>query len=554
MVREGEVTSRELVEASLARIEATQALNHWTLLDSENALAAADAIEPGDERPFAGVPFAIKDLFMPVAGLRMAQGSDLVGDYTPDHDGALTRRFKDAGFVIVGKTQTPEFGILPVTEPRRFGPARNPWDPERTTGGSSGGAAGAVAAGTVPVAHASDGGGSIRIPAACCGLVGPEAEPRTGLTGARPGRELPGAERRGGPHHRGRRGDARPDGRAPRPATRRGRHRLRSPFSATAARDPGKLRIALTFDMPIEGDLDPQAAKAARDAAALLEELGHDVAEVAAPWKDADLLPIFSVLWSAMVATSVLHAQSVAGREVTEDDVEPLTWWLCQEGMAHKAPLFVAATAGLQAFARADRAFLGRLRPRAHPGAGQASRSPRGDRPHGREPCVRVQEVGRVHALHGRVQRDRPAGGLSPSVPGGRRPATGHPARGRATRRGPAACGLRPARGGAAVGRPNPRGSRRTGAVNGMSMLRWRSCAEPPSCCCSSPSPQRSGTSYAGQTTLQQRIGGGDTSPGVPVSRHETRGGAPRAAGAPGLAGGRPGAPPGVAALLRPAV
>ncbi len=172
MVRDGEITSRELVEASLARIEATKSLNHWTLVDADGALAAADAVQPGDERPFAGVPIGIKDLFAPVAGLRMAQGSDLVGDYTPDYDNALVRRFKDAGFVIVGKTQTPEFGILPVTEPRRFGPARNPWDPERTTGGSSGGAAGAVASGTVPIAHASDGGGSIRIPAACCGLVG----------------------------------------------------------------------------------------------------------------------------------------------------------------------------------------------------------------------------------------------------------------------------------------------------------------------------------------------------------------------------------------------
>ncbi len=351
MVREGEVTSRELVEASLARIEATQALNHWTLLDAENALAAADAIEPGDERPFAGVPFAIKDLFMPVAGLRMAQGSDLVGDYTPDYDGALTRRFKDAGFVIVGKTQTPEFGILPVTEPRRFGPARNPWDPERTTGGSSGGAAGAVAAGTVPVAHASDGGGSIRIPAACCGLVG--LKPNRGRVSQAPdlGESFlvaHGAVARttedaavlldlmAGPET----GDA---SWAPPPA---------EPFADTMRRDPGKLRIALTLDMPIETDLDPLAEKGARDAAALLEELGHEVEEVAAPWKDADLLPIFSVLWATMIATSVLHGQQVAGREATEADVEPLTWWLYQEGMAQKAPLFVAATAGLQTFAR----------------------------------------------------------------------------------------------------------------------------------------------------------------------------------------------------------
>ena len=116
----------------------------------------------------------------------------------------MVRRLREAGFVIVGKTNLPEFGILPVTEPRRFGPARNPWDTDRTPGGSSGGAAAAVAAGMVPLAHASDGGGSIRIPAACCGLVGPEAQPRAGLARARAGRRLPRPGRRAHPHGRAR--------------------------------------------------------------------------------------------------------------------------------------------------------------------------------------------------------------------------------------------------------------------------------------------------------------------------------------------------------------
>ncbi|MBA3509475.1 MAG: amidase, partial [Thermoleophilaceae bacterium] len=147
LVRSGEVSSRELTQASLDRIEATEPLNHWTLVDAEGALAAADAVKAGDERPFAGVPIALKDLFLAANGLRMAQGSDLLGDFTPDYDAAVVRRFRAAGFVLMGRTQTPEFGILPVTEPRRFGPARNPWDPERTTGGSSGGSAGAVAGG-----------------------------------------------------------------------------------------------------------------------------------------------------------------------------------------------------------------------------------------------------------------------------------------------------------------------------------------------------------------------------------------------------------------------
>jgi amidase len=351
-VRDGEVSSRELVEASLDRIEATKDLNHWTLLDAERALEGADAVQPGDERPFAGVPIAIKDLFSPVAGLRMAQGSDLLGEWAPDYDYALVRRFRDAGFVIVGKTQTPEFGILPVTEPRRFGPARNPWDPERTTGGSSGGSAGAVASGCVPVAHASDGGGSIRIPAACCGLVG--LKPARGRISRAPDLgdhflSTDGVVSRttedtavlldlmSGPEP----GDATW---APPPA---------EPFAETMRRDPGKLRIALTFDTPIESELDPLAERGAREAAELLEGLGHHVEEAGAPWAGADLLPIFSVLWAANVAASVMHGGLVTGQEPTQESVEPLTWWLYETGLGHSSVEYIAAMSTLQGFARA---------------------------------------------------------------------------------------------------------------------------------------------------------------------------------------------------------
>ena len=172
LVRDGQLSSRELVEASLGRIEAVDGeINAFTTLDAERALATADAIEAGDERPYGGVPIAIKDLGAPVNGIPLSMGTELTGDYTPDYDSYVVRRLKEAGFVIVGVTNTPEVGILPVTEPRRFGPCRNPWDTGRTPGGSSGGAAAAVAAGMVPLAHGSDGGGSLRIPGACCGLV-----------------------------------------------------------------------------------------------------------------------------------------------------------------------------------------------------------------------------------------------------------------------------------------------------------------------------------------------------------------------------------------------
>ncbi|HWD75468.1 MAG TPA: amidase, partial [Solirubrobacteraceae bacterium] len=172
LIRDGELTARELVQASLDRIEAVNpAINAFTHVDADSALATADAVGPGDSRPFAGVPIAIKDN-RPVAGMPITMCSDLFGRQVADHDAHVVRRLREAGFVIVGKTTLPEMGILPTTESRRFGPTRNPWGLDRTPGGSSGGAAAAVAAGIVPIAHGNDGGGSIRIPAACCGLVG----------------------------------------------------------------------------------------------------------------------------------------------------------------------------------------------------------------------------------------------------------------------------------------------------------------------------------------------------------------------------------------------
>src|SRR6476469_21892 len=171
LIHTGAVRARELMEAALERLAANSDLNAFTLVDAESALAAADGIQPGDPRPFAGVPIAIKELNA-VAGQPLTMGADLYGDYRPDTDAYVVRRLKDAGFVLIGRTAAPEFGILPVTESRRFGPTRNPWNLDRTPGGSSGCAGAAVAAGILPLAHGSDGAGSIRVPAACCGLVG----------------------------------------------------------------------------------------------------------------------------------------------------------------------------------------------------------------------------------------------------------------------------------------------------------------------------------------------------------------------------------------------
>ena len=184
MVRAGEVSSRELVTVSLERIEELNpALNAFVDVDEEGALATAGAIGARDPRPFAGVPVAIKNN-RAVAGLRLTNGCALMAENIARYDHNVTRRLRAAGFVIVGTTTLPEYGILPVSEARIFGPTRNPWDLERTPGGSSGGSAAAVSSGMVPVAHGNDGGGSLRIPAACCGLVG--LKPSRGRISAAP--------------------------------------------------------------------------------------------------------------------------------------------------------------------------------------------------------------------------------------------------------------------------------------------------------------------------------------------------------------------------------
>src|SRR5919108_253813 len=352
LIRGGEIASRELVEASLARIEALEPdLNAFTHLDPEAALAAADQVRPGDERPFAGVPIAIKDT-AEVADWPYTLGSDVFGDFVPSYDSFVVRRLREAGFVLVGKTSLPEFGILPVTEPRRFGPTRNPWDTERTPGGSSGGAAAAVAAGMLPLAHGSDGGGSIRIPAACCGLVGLKPSrgrvsrgpdqgedflvqegvlPRTVSETAELLDVLAGYEP----------GDV---SWAPAPP---------EPFAAAAGREPGRLRIGFTTDAAIQAELDPQCERAVRDAAELLSSLGHEVDEVEAPWAGQDLLRVFTLIFGTPVAMGVFFGAQVTGREPSEELVEPLTWTIWNGIRERTALDYLLARTQLSGAARA---------------------------------------------------------------------------------------------------------------------------------------------------------------------------------------------------------
>jgi amidase len=358
LIRSGDMTATELVESCLQRIEALEpSINAFTHIAPERALADAAAIGPGDDRPFAGVPIAIKDN-RPVAGMPLTVCSDLYGDFAPDHDAFFVRRLREAGFVIVGKTALPEMGILPTCESRRNGPTNNPWSLDRTPGGSSGGSAAAVAAGMVPLAHGNDGGGSTRIPASCCGLVGLKGARNRVSTGPDSGQSflvsdgvltrtvadtaqlfdlLSGYEP----------GDA---NWTPPPA---------ESFAAAAARDPGSLRIGLTFDSPLEGAvLDPMCERATRDAAALLESLGHVVEEITPPWSGLDLLPDFSRAFGPGIAFSVFIGGRIQRREPTADDVEPLSWEMYVRAREQDTITYMAAQLRLESVARSVVAFL----------------------------------------------------------------------------------------------------------------------------------------------------------------------------------------------------
>jgi amidase len=352
LVRGGELSARELVTESLRRIDELEpTINAFTHVAHEGALAAAEAIGPGDPRPFAGVPIAIKDN-RPVDGMPITMCSDLFGDFVPRHDASFVRRLREAGFVIVGKTALPEMGILPTTESRRFGPTRNPWALDRTPGGSSGGSAAAVAAGMVPIAHGNDGGGSTRIPAACCGLVGLKSARGRVSVGPDGGQSFLVAD--GVLTRTIRETAALLDVMA---GYELGDATWAPPFDGSfevaAAQPPGRLRIGLALNMALEGGtLDPVCAQAARDAAQLLESLGHDVEEIEPPWSGLNLLNDFTRAFGPGIAMTVMIGGRLARREPTRDDVEPLTWAMWENARQQDTVSYLSAEGRLEAVAR----------------------------------------------------------------------------------------------------------------------------------------------------------------------------------------------------------
>jgi amidase/6-aminohexanoate-cyclic-dimer hydrolase len=360
LVRKKEVTPDEVLAATLERIEARNpALNAVVLRMDDLARAAIRAGLP--DGPFTGVPYLLKDLGVLYSGTVTSFGSRLFAGYVADHDSEIVARLKRAGLVIAGKTNTPEMGISPSTEPRLFGPTRNPWNREHSAGGSSGGAAAAVAAGMLPMAHATDGGGSIRIPASACGLfglkptrarnpMGPDAG--EGWSGASVGHAVTWTVRdsaalldaTSGP-------DVGDPYWAPPPAR---------PFLEEVGREPGRLRVAVTVKPWLDAPVDPECAEAARDAAKLCASLGHDVEEARPEIDEAAWARSSLVIVTASLAFALETRAAALGRELTADDVERVTWQRVQLAKTFSAADYARAVHTVHRTGRAVARFLER--------------------------------------------------------------------------------------------------------------------------------------------------------------------------------------------------
>jgi Asp-tRNA(Asn)/Glu-tRNA(Gln) amidotransferase A subunit family amidase len=360
LVRRREVTAAEVVEEAIARIEARNpAINAVVAKLYDQARKAIASGLP--EGPFTGVPYLLKDIGVLYTGAVTANGSRLFAADVADHDSEITARLRRAGLVIVGKSNTPEMGLAPSTEPRLFGPTCNPWKLSHSAGGSSGGAAAAVASRMLPMAHGTDGGGSIRIPASACGLfglkptrarnpMGPDAG--EGWGGASVGHALTRSVRdsaalldaTSGPDV----GD--PYWAPPPPRA----------FLDEVGRDPGRLRIALTVTPWITVPVDPECAEAAREAARLCASLGHHVEEARPQIDEARWRQATRVIVAANVSAS-LEARAVAlGRPLVEDDVERMTWDRVRDARAFSATDYAASMRVVHAVGRVVARFLER--------------------------------------------------------------------------------------------------------------------------------------------------------------------------------------------------
>lgn len=333
LIAKKEISAREVVDEAIARAESLNPVLNAIVFKAFNQ-ARERALADLPQGPFTGVPILLKDMRAGAKGMPIRNGSRMVPAVLAANDSALVTRYRAAGLIPTGKTNVPEFGILPTTESRLYGPARNPWNVEHSTGGSSGGSAAAVAARIVPIAHATDGGGSIRIPASCCGLVGlkvsrgritqgPDAADSTsGLSVdhvvTRSVRDCAAALDI----------SCTPDPGDPYFALP-----AEGSYLEGMARPPDRLTIAVSFRGPTGAPHDPQVTRALEKTAKLVEDLGHRVEEVLPPLDHAEMTPAFLTIWAGNAALAVESIERATGAKPSLEVLEGLTYGLYLAGM-----------------------------------------------------------------------------------------------------------------------------------------------------------------------------------------------------------------------------
>lgn len=353
LVKAGEVSASELADTAIAQIEAhNPALN--AVIRKRYDIARTEALAVDKAAPFAGVPFLVKDIVAAIAGQPTGAGNRVCAGIVRDHDSELVRRYRAAGFVMLGQTNTPEFGLTPYTEPQAFGPTRNPWSPAHSPGGSSGGSAAAVAARMLPLASASDGGGSIRIPAACCGLFG--LKPSRGLTPTGPdyGEYWSGAAIEHAVSRSVRDSAAMLDATAGvDPGAPYAAPVQAGTYLDAAAKPPGRLRIALSSAPLLGGHaIHPDCVNAVKTTGKLLASLGHDVEEATPPVEPEAWAMAFVTVLGAELRNELDLVGEMAGRSLTPADTEVLTFGLGLLGRSLSATAYVRAKLTLQLAAR----------------------------------------------------------------------------------------------------------------------------------------------------------------------------------------------------------
>lgn len=353
LVRDGEVSALELVDDAIRRCEQVNGTLNAVVLEMFDQ-ARDQAREPLGETPFAGVPFLMKDFVAEIEGVPFTEGSSFLEGYVPREDSEIYARYRQAGLITIGKTNLPEFAIGVTTEPRLFGSARNPWNTDRTTGGSSGGSGAAVAARIVPAAHGNDVAGSIRIPASCCGLFG--LKPTRARTSLAPSYgdlfsgmfvehaitrsvrdsaallDVAAGPAIGEPYS------------APAPAR---------PFTDEVGVDPGRLKIGFSRETPLGDPLDPECERAALETAALCESLGHDVVEAKPEFDTMELWQKFTTILAGGVAWALADWERRLNRKLDPRCFEPFVWAFSERGRELGAADYLLALQDVQRQVRA---------------------------------------------------------------------------------------------------------------------------------------------------------------------------------------------------------